>query len=365
MTSALNGIKIADFSRVLAGPYATMLLGDLGADVIKIERTGTGDDTRGWGPPFDAQGRATYFQSVNRNKSGIALNLANPNDAEKALEIALASDVLVENFQSGGMEKFGLGYEQLKVLNPKIIYCSITGFGSSEAAAELPGYDLLVQGMSGLMSITGEPDSPTKVGVALIDVLAGTHATIGILAALRARDTQGIGQKIEINLLSSALSAMVNQTGAFAGAGVTPKAMGNAHPSIVPYEMFNASDKKFILAVGNDTQWQRFAEAITPELAIEKYAKNSDRVAHRKELIAALNTTFATATAEFWITKIRALSIPVGPINSIPEAVALAESIGLDPIVEIESSRTIANPITMSETPISYRKAPPTLDHDN
>ena len=195
--------------------------------------------------------------------------------------------------------------------------------------------------------------------------LAGTHATIGILAALRARDTQGIGQKIEINLLSSALSAMVNQTGAFAGAGVTPKAMGNAHPSIVPYEMFHASDKKFILAVGNDAQWQRFAEAITPELAIEKYAKNSDRVAHRKELIAALNTTFATATAEFWITKIRALSIPVGPINSIPDAVALAESIGLDPIVEIESSRTIANPITMSETPVSYRKAPPTLTHDH
>lgn len=362
MSGALAGITIADFSRVLAGPYATMLLGDLGAEVIKIERAGVGDDTRGWGPPFDSHGRATYFQSVNRNKSGISLDLATPDGAAKAREIALSADVVIENFQTGGMEKFGLGYDELKKLNPRLIYCSITGFGSSDGASELPGYDLLVQGMSGLMSITGEPDSPTKVGVALIDVLAGTHATIGILAALRARDVNGVGQKIEINLLSSALSAMVNQTGAFAGAGVTPNAMGNAHPSIVPYEIFNASDKKFIVAVGNDTQWQRFAEAIAPELAIAKYAKNSDRVTHRTELVGALNSLFATKSAEYWVTTIRALSIPVGPINSIKEAVELAQSLELDPIVEIGDSRTIANPIGLSETPVSYRKAPPGLN---
>ena len=235
--SALAGIKIADFSRVLAGPYATMLLGDMGAEVIKIERPATGDDTRTWGPPFTSDGDSTYFQSVNRNKIGVTADLTTDLGRAKALEIISKCDVLVENFTIGTMEKFGLGYEELHKKFPKLIYCQISGFGTSMAAAKLPGYDLLVQGMSGLMSITGaDENSPTKVGVALVDVISGLHAALGISAALVSRAKSGVGQKIEINLLSSALSAMVNQSAAFAGAGVTPKAMGNAHPSIAPYD---------------------------------------------------------------------------------------------------------------------------------
>ena len=259
MKPPLAGIKIADFSRVLAGPYATMLLADLGAQVVKVERPGVGDDTRTWGPPFDKDGNATYFLSVNRNKEGLELDLTDQEDQVRAIDLINSSDVVVENFGPGGMERYNLGYSKLIANNPKLIYCSITGFGTSEKAAELPGYDLLLQGMSGLMSITGgDENSPTKVGVALVDVITGLHAVVGILAALRARDEQGVGQKVELNLLSSTLSALVNQASAYISAGVIPKAMGNAHPSIAPYQVFEAKDKKFIVAAFDDTVQVKF-----------------------------------------------------------------------------------------------------------
>ena len=290
MKPPLAGIKIADFSRVLAGPYATMLLADLGAQVVKIERPGIGDDTRGWGPPFDKNATSTYFLSVNRNKEGLTLDLSKESDQRKAQELITGCDVVVENFGSGGMEKFDLGYSKLVATNPKLIYCSITGFGTSELAASLPGYDLLVQGMSGLMSITGsDSDNPTKVGVALVDVITGLHAVVGILAALRARDEQGIGQKVELNLLSSTLSALVNQASSYISAGIIPKAMGNAHPSIAPYQVFAASDKKFIVAVGNDHQFVKFAGQIAPALLSEKkFATNQLRVENQAELTKLL-----------------------------------------------------------------------------
>ena len=371
--SALAGIKIADFSRVLAGPYATMLLGDMGAEVIKIERPATGDDTRTWGPPFTSDGDSTYFQSVNRNKIGVTADLTTDLGRAQALAIISKCDVLVENFTVGTMEKFGLGYEELHKRFPKLIYCAISGFGESTAAAKLPGYDLLVQGMSGLMSITGpDENSPTKVGVALVDVIAGMHAALGISAALVSRAETGIGQKIAVNLLSSALSAMVNQSGAYAGAGVTPQSMGNAHPSIAPYEVYKAKDQYLIIAVGNDRQFVDLAKALNLDIATDlRFESNSARVANRTALNEFLNQKFMTETAAFWTEKLTAFGVPAGPINSIAEGVKLAIEIGLDPIVSITDSRsgkiskTIANPITFSETPVTYRLGPPDLGADN
>ncbi len=370
--SALAGIKIADFSRVLAGPYATMLLGDMGAEVIKIERPIDGDDTRTWGPPFTAAGDSTYFESVNRNKLGVTADLTTESGRVKAMEIISKCDVLVENFTVGTMAKFGLSYEDLHKKFPKLIYCSISGFGSSEAAKKLPGYDLLVQGMSGLMSVTGDANSPTKVGVALVDVISGLHAALGISAALVNRGTTGIGQKIEINLLSSALSAMVNQSGAFAGAGVTPKAMGNAHPSIAPYEVYKAKDQHLIIAVGNDRQFGDLMKVLElAEKVDDRFISNSARVENRAALNELLNRKFASESAEFWTNALTKVGVPAGPINSIAEGINLATKIGLNPITTIKdprsgkTSRTIANPITFSETPVSYRLGAPELGADD
>ena len=366
---ALRDVKIADFSRVLAGPYATMLLGDMGAQVIKIERPGLGDDTRSWGPPFDSEGRATYFQSVNRNKEGITADLATVAGKRRALELIATCDVLVENFAVGTMEKFGLGYEELSKQFPKLIYCSISGFGTSDEAKALPGYDLLVQAVSGLMSITGtDSDHPSKVGVALVDVLAGLHSSLGIVAALYHRHESGKGQKIEINLLSSALSAMVNQSGAFASAGVIPQAMGNAHPSIAPYEVYPTQDRQIVIAVGNDGQFAKFCAVLGTDLHNDaRFATNPNRVAHRSELNAFLHPIFATKKVGEWVDAFTKVGVPAGAINNIQEAVDLAEKLGLKPVVTIEDSRdktrsrTIANPIVFSETPVEYRLGPPSL----
>jgi crotonobetainyl-CoA:carnitine CoA-transferase CaiB-like acyl-CoA transferase len=363
MNPPLTGIKIADFSRVLAGPYATMLLADLGAEVIKVERPGSGDDTRGWGPPFDSNGDSTYFLSVNRNKQGLSLDLSKESDQQKALELITSSDVVVENFGPGGMEKYNLGYSKLISNNPNLIYCSISGFGSSEKAASLPGYDLLLQGMSGLMSITGsDENNPSKVGVALVDVITGLHAVVGILAALRARDEQGIGQKVELNLLSSTLSALVNQASAYISAGIIPKAMGNAHPSIAPYQVFDAKDKKFIVAVGNDPQFIKFAGVISSDLIGDKrFATNQLRVENRSDLHNKLSEVFATNTADHWINILGKVNIPAGAINNIKEAFDLAQSLGLKSVVEVDGVKSVANPITFSKTPVEYRLAPPNL----
>jgi crotonobetainyl-CoA:carnitine CoA-transferase CaiB-like acyl-CoA transferase len=363
MKPPLAGVKIADFSRVLAGPYATMLLADLGADVVKVERPGVGDETRTWGPPFDKNGNATYFLSVNRNKEGLQLDLADSVDQARAVELINSSDVVVENFGPGGMEKYNLGYSKLISNNPKLIYCSITGFGTSEKAANLTGYDLLLQGMSGLMSITGQsPSEPTKVGVALVDVITGLHAVVGILAALRARDEQGVGQKVELNLLSSTLSALVNQASAYISAGVIPKAMGNAHPSIAPYQLYDAKDKKFIVAVGSDQQFIKFASVVDPALLADKrFATNKLRVENLDQLNTHLQPIFDKQTADYWILKLSKVSIPAGLVNNIKEAFDLAQSLGLSAIVEVGGVKSVANPITFSKTPVEYRLQPPNL----
>ena len=360
MRGALSGVKIADFTRVLAGPYATMLLADLGAEVIKVERPETGDETRDWKPPVDSEGRSTYFLGINRNKTGLVLNLTDPADQTRARDLILSSDVVIENFGAGGMAKFGLDYKSLKKLKPELIYCSITGFGSSDKASQLPGYDMLIQAMSGLMHVTGDPSGePTKAGVAVIDVIAGLHASTGILAALRARDEQGIGQLIEIDLFSSALSALTNQSSAYVAGGVDPKRLGNHHPSIVPYGIFTAKDRSIAIAIGNDRQFSKFAELL--EINDSKYNENSERVKHRNPLIDLINEKLQSKSASEWIDLFRKNQIPAGPINTIPEAFIFAESIGLKPIVDIAGAKSVANPIKLSETPAEYRKAPPTL----
>lgn len=370
---ALTGLRIADFSRVLAGPYATMLLGDMGAEVIKVERPEIGDDTRSWGPPFDGADRATYFQSVNRNKRGITADLSTQAGRAIALELIASCDVVVENFAAGTMEKFGLGYKTLSALHPGLIYCSISGFGSSDAAQGLLGYDLLVQALSGLMSVTGpDADHPSKVGVALIDVTAGLHTALGIVAALYHRKESGLGQKIEINLLSSALSAMVNQSGAYAGAGVIPRAMGNAHPSIAPYEVYKARDTHIVIAVGNDAQFAKLCSVLGVDLPSEaKYRSNVERVIHRAELNAVIAPILASEDAAYWIAECRKVGVPAGLINNVEAAVKLAEELGLAPMVAIIDprdatiSKTIANPINFSSTPVEYRLGPPALGIDN
>jgi crotonobetainyl-CoA:carnitine CoA-transferase CaiB-like acyl-CoA transferase len=370
---ALRGVKIADFSRVLAGPYATMLLGDMGAQVIKIERPLVGDDTRSWGPPYDLQGNSTYFQSVNRNKQGVTADLSTDAGRAKALAIISQSDVLVENFAPGTMEKFGLGYASLHQEFPQLIYCSISGFGSSDAGQALPGYDLLVQAMSGLMSITGsDADHPTKVGVALIDVIAGLHTALGITAALLHRSTGGQGQKVDINLLSSALSAMVNQSGAYAGAGVVPRAMGNAHPSISPYEVYQTRDQQIVIAVGNDAQFAQLCLVMGTEFAVDpRFATNPGRVSHRVELNSLLSAILVTKSAREWVAAFTQVGVPAGPINNIEEAIQLAQMLHLNPIVTIQDARdgsvskTISNPIIFSDTPVEYSLGPPSLGMDD
>ncbi|MGW0810170.1 CaiB/BaiF CoA transferase family protein [Nonomuraea sp. NPDC002799] len=400
MTGALSGVLIADFSRVLAGPYATMLLADLGAEVIKVERPGSGDDTRAWGPPYaegaeGAAGEATYFLGVNRNKRSIALDLR--ADVEVARALAARADVLVENFKPGTMDRLGLGYETLRALNPGLVYCSITGFGSGEGAG-LPGYDLIAQAVGGLMSVTGEPDGPgTKAGVALVDVITGLHAALGILAALHHRDrtgqgghlpstsnpdraspsgrdsgsasgrASGEGQRVEVSLLSSLLSALTNHASAYAAAGVVPRAMGNRHPSIVPYEVFRAADRPIVIAAGNDRQFRALCAALErPDLAADaRYVTNAGRVAARGTLVAELNAALATRTADTWFERLTTAGVPCGPINDLAAAFALAEDLGLAPAVDLDGVGQVANPVRLSTTPPSYRRPPPALGQDD
>ncbi|MBK6764095.1 MAG: CoA transferase [Micrococcales bacterium] len=366
--AALDGVLVADFTRVLAGPYATMLLADLGATVVKVERPGAGDDTRAWGPPFTADGQSTYFQAVNRNKMSIALDLGGPGDVALAQDLAAACDVLVENYKPGGLRRFGLDYDTVATQNPDVVYCSISGFGTG-AGRDLPGYDLLVQAMGGLMSITGI-DEPTKAGVAVVDVLTGLHAAVGILAALRHRDHGGTGQHLEVTLLGALLSSLVNQSSAYAGAGVVPDLMGNAHPSIAPYEVFATADRPMVIAVGNDTQFARLVAVLgSPELAGD-YPTNTTRVAHREELKGLLEGLLAARGADDWQAALTAAGVPCGPINDVAQGVALAADLGLGPVVALADSRRpqpvaqVANPVRYSRTPAEYRTAPPEVGED-
>ncbi|MFE0512259.1 CaiB/BaiF CoA transferase family protein [Streptomyces sp. NPDC058964] len=366
---ALGGVRIADFSRVLAGPYATMLLADLGADVVKVERPGTGDETRQWRPPADENGTSTYFLGVNRNKRSVALDLADEAGRERARSLIAESDVVVENFRPGTMERLGLGYSDLRARHPRLVYCSISGFGAAEGAA-IPGYDLLVQAMGGLMSVTGESDGePMKAGVAVVDVITGLHAALGIMAALRHRDVTGEGQRVEVTLLGSLLSAMVNQASGYAVAGVVPGRMGNAHPSIAPYETFPTADRPLAIAVGNDGQFAALAAVLgRPDLAEDdRFRTNPDRVAHRTELRELLTARLTTAGADHWSAVLLASGVPAGPVNTMDEAFAFAERIGVPGIVTLPastgsgSSSQVAHPITLDASPARYRMAPPGL----
>ncbi len=370
MTGALDGVLVADYSRVLAGPYATMLLADLGATVIKVERPGAGDDTRQWGPPYAPDGQATYFQSVNRGKASIDLDLRDSEDLRIAHALAARADVLVENHRPGSLARYALDYPAVSAINPGVVYCSISGFGA-DAGADLPGYDLLVQAMGGLMSITGS-DEPTKAGVAVVDVLTGLHATVAILAALRHRDATGEGQHVETTLLGALQSSLVNQAAAFVGAGSVPGRLGNAHPSISPYEVYPTADRPVVIAVGNDGQFARLVEVLgDPGLATDpRFATNPARVAHRDELAGRLQGLLAGAGADAWQDRLTAVGVPCGPINDIAQGFALAEQLGLQPIVEVtdprrpDGQRQVANPVRYSRTPVDYRCAPPELGED-
>jgi crotonobetainyl-CoA:carnitine CoA-transferase CaiB-like acyl-CoA transferase len=360
---ALDGILVADLSRVLAGPLCTMTLGDLGADVVKVERPGEGDDTRAWGPPFVDEG-STYYLGLNRNKRSLVLDLKDPADLALARELCDRADVVVESFRPGTSDRLGLGYEDVARSNPGVVYCSISAFGSGERAAALPGYDLLLQAMSGLMSVTGEPDGrPLKVGAALIDMLCGMYATTGILAALRARERDGRGQRVEVSLMDSALAGLLNQASAYLNAGAVPGRMGNRHPSIAPYETFAAADGDFAVAVGNDTIYARLCEVIgRPELAgDERFATNAARMEHRDALAAELEAAFAAAPAADWVVALADAGVPAGPINDVEQAFAFAEALGLEPVDETDGVRTVRSPLRLGATPAAVSRRPPRL----
>jgi crotonobetainyl-CoA:carnitine CoA-transferase CaiB-like acyl-CoA transferase len=367
MPGALDGLLVADFSRVLAGPFCTQTLGDLGADVVKVERPGAGDDTRAWGPPWVDHG-ATYYLGLNRNKRSITLDLADPADARLARRLAQRADVLVESFRPGTIDRLGLGYDAVAESNPRVVYCSISAFGSGEQAARLPGYDLLLQAMSGLMSVTGEPEGrPLKVGAALIDMICGLYATTAVLAALQARERTARGQHVEVSLMDSALAGLLNQASAHLNAAVVPGRLGNRHPSITPYETFRAADGDFALAVGNDAIFGRLCEAIgRPELAgDERFATNASRLEHREELGSLLEGAFHAAPAAEWVQRLSAAGVPAGPINDIAQAFAFAQALGLEPVWDTDGIRTVRSPIRMSDTPAAARRRPPALgEHD-
>ncbi|MGI5459209.1 CaiB/BaiF CoA transferase family protein [Streptomyces sp. CA-249302] len=363
----LSGLLVADFGRVLAAPYATMLLADLGADVIKVEHPATGDDTRAWGPPH-AHGESTYYLSVNRNKRSLTLDLRAEADRRRATELVRRADVLFENFRPGTMDKYGLGYDRARALNPRLVYCSVTGFGPGAGAA-LPGYDLLIQAVGGLMSVTGTaPGEPVKTGVALVDVLAGVHAAVGVLAALRHRDATGEGQHVQVDLLSCLLSGMVNQAAGYTLAGKVPGILGNRHPSIAPYEVFRAQDRPLVVAVGNDRQFTALCQGLdAPELAADpRFATNSGRVAHVDELALQLGELLRTRTAADWYDRLTPLGVPCGPVNDLAQAFDLAERLGLAPRATVTAPDgtpmdLVANPIGLSGTPPRYDTHPPRL----
>ncbi|WP_432907350.1 CaiB/BaiF CoA transferase family protein [Micromonospora matsumotoense] len=365
-TGPLHGVVVADFSRILAGPYATMLLADLGAEVIKVEGPG-GDDTRTWMPPV-RDDVSTYYLGVNRNKRSIALDLKDPDDLAVAHRLAARADVLIENFKPGGLRRFALDYDTVADGNPRVVYASISGFGTG-AGASYPGYDLMVQAISGLMSLTGDPDgSPYRAGISVFDVMAGLHAAIGILAALHHRHDSGRGQHIEVNLLSSALSGLVNHSSGYVAGGVVPYRMGNAHPSLFPYEPLPVADGELIVIAGNDGQFRRLCEVLDlPELVDDpRFTRNQDRTAHREALRPLLVERLRRRTRDEWFTDLMAAGVPCAPINTIDGGVALAERLGLDPVVTVGEGAAavpgIRHPITLSDTPARYGNPPPALD---
>jgi crotonobetainyl-CoA:carnitine CoA-transferase CaiB-like acyl-CoA transferase len=362
MGGPLEGLLVADFSRVLAGPYATMLLADMGASVVKVEGP-QGDETRTWMPPV-RDDVSTYYLGVNRGKRSIALDLRDETDARLARELARRADVLIENFKPGGLAKYGLDHTSVAGENPRVIYASITGFGSG-LGAHVPGYDLMVQAISGLMSLTGDPEGPPyRAGISVFDVMAGNHAVIGILAALRHRDATGEGQLVEVNLLSSALTGLVNHSSAYVAGGVVPFRMGNAHPSVFPYEPLPTADNDLIVAAANDGQFRRLCEVLDlPDVPDDpRFARNADRTRNREELRPVLVSRLRTRGAVEWFDLLVAAGVPCGPINTIDGGFAMAERFGLDPVVVVGDVPTTRHPIRFSRTPAVYELPPPDLD---
>lgn len=375
-TGALSGIRVLDLSRILAGPWATQMLADLGADVIKIERPQGGDDTRTWGPPFvegaNGEREASYFLAANRGKKSVCIDLADERGATVVRELARHCDVVIENFKVGGLARYGLDYASLSAIRPALVYCSLSGFGQDGPYAERPGYDFLVQGMSGLMSITGEPGgSPMKVGVALADVISGLYACNGILAALRHRERTGEGQHVDIALLDSMIAALANQSQSHLVTGRDPKRLGNAHPSIVPYDTFRAKDGDFIIAVGNDGQFRRLCEVVgAAALGTDpRFATNAARVKNRDELTRLLQEQLAREPARVWIDALEKVDVPAGPINTLSTIFADPQVVHRQlrrelPHPTLGAVPSVANPIRLSRTPARYDRAPPVLGAD-
>jgi crotonobetainyl-CoA:carnitine CoA-transferase CaiB-like acyl-CoA transferase len=377
--TALDGLKVLDLSRVLAGPWASQMLADLGADVVKVERPGSGDDTRAWGPPWlqDAAGRdtgdAAYFFCANRNKRSIAIDMATPDGQRLLQRLAAEADVVLENFKVGGLRPYGLDHETLCARHPRLIYCSITGFGQTGPYAGRAGYDFLIQGMGGLMSVTGRSDveegaGPQKVGVALTDVMTGLHAAIGILAALHHRERTGLGQHIDLALLDVQVAALANQAGNYLISGRVPGRMGNAHPNIVPYQDFPTADGDMVLAIGNDGQFARFcAVAGRAEWAADvRFTTNAARVAHRTVLVPLLRQTTVMRTTAEWIVALESQAVPCGPIHRLDAVFADPQVVARGLRVELPhpvagSVPGVANPVRLSATPVVYRTAPPVL----
>ncbi|MFW1745399.1 CaiB/BaiF CoA transferase family protein [Acinetobacter guillouiae] len=376
---ALNGIRVLDLSRVLAGPWCGQILADLGAEVIKVERPKLGDDTRSWGPPWmkDDAGQETreaaYYQSTNRNKLSVAIDIANPEGQALIKALIQDTDVVIENYKAGSLKKYGLDYASLSEINPKLVYCSITGFGQNGPRAEEPGYDFIIQGMGGLMSITGEKDDlpgggPQKVGVAFSDLSTGLYSTIAIQAALLNRHVTGLGQHIDMALLDVQIATMANQGMNYLSSGKVPVRYGNAHANIVPYQLFKAADREFIIACGNDTQFIQLCRSIgLPELPNDvRFTRNADRVKHRDEVIEILSTHFLSKTADEWVSAIYAAKVPVGVINNLEQAFNEPQVLAREMLVEMqhpqrEKLTVVGSPIKLSRTPVEYRNAPPLL----
>ncbi|MBA1320617.1 CaiB/BaiF CoA transferase family protein [Pseudomonas plecoglossicida] len=376
---ALSHLRVLDLSRVLAGPWSGQILADLGADVIKVERPGAGDDTRAWGPPFlkDAYGEntseAAYYLSANRNKRSVTIDFTQPEGQRLVRELAARSDIVIENFKVGGLAAYGLDYASLKAVNPRLIYCSITGFGQTGPYAKRAGYDFMIQGLGGLMSLTGRPEGeagagPVKVGVALTDILTGLYSTVAILAALAHRDQAGVGQHIDMALLDVQVACLANQAMNYLTTGNAPRRLGNAHPNIVPYQDFPTADGDFILTVGNDGQFRKFAEvAGQPQWADDpRFATNKQRVANRAELIPLIRQATVFKTTAEWVAQLELAGVPCGPINDLAQMFqdpqVLARGLALSiPHPLAGSVPQVASPIRLSETPVEYRQAPPLL----
>ncbi len=376
---ALSGVRVLDLSRILAGPWSGQVLADLGADVVKVERPRGGDDTRFWGPPWlngldgKSTGESAYYLSANRNKRSITIDLASPEGRHLVQQLACKADVLIENFKVGSLVQYGLDYESIKALNPRLVYCSITGFGQTGPYAARAGYDFLIQGMGGLMSLTGRADGadgagPVKVGVAVTDIMTGLYATIGILAALRRREHSGVGQHIDLALLDVQIASLANQASNYLVGSVVPRRMGNAHPNIVPYQEFPTADGFMIIAVGNDSQFASLCRTLgSPGWSVEeRFSTNPQRVKHREELVAMIHSITVCRRTDDWVAAMEAAGVPCGPINTL-------ERVFEDPHVKSRGNRLdmshplagqvplVANPIRMSESPVQYRNAPPTL----